>query len=53
MFPVRYELDLYILFRRNSIFKGLEISEKIGAFMIYTKVDEITICAVLLSRGML
>jgi hypothetical protein len=23
VFPVRYELDLYILFRRNSIFKGL------------------------------
>jgi hypothetical protein len=24
MFPVRYEPDLYILFRRNSVFKGLE-----------------------------
>jgi hypothetical protein len=23
MFPVRYELNLYILFRRNSVFKGL------------------------------
>jgi hypothetical protein len=23
MFPVRYELDFYILFRRNSAFKGL------------------------------
>jgi hypothetical protein len=23
MFPVRYELDFYILFRRNSVFKGL------------------------------
>jgi hypothetical protein len=23
VFPVRYELDLYILFRRNSFFKGL------------------------------
>jgi hypothetical protein len=23
VFPVRYELDLYILFRRNSVFKGL------------------------------
>jgi hypothetical protein len=24
MFPVRYGLDLYILFRRNSVFKGLK-----------------------------
>jgi hypothetical protein len=23
VFPVRYELNLYILFRRNSVFKGL------------------------------
>jgi hypothetical protein len=23
MFPVRYELDLYIVFRMNSVFKGL------------------------------
>jgi hypothetical protein len=23
VFPVRYELDVYILFRRNSLFKGL------------------------------
>jgi hypothetical protein len=23
VFPVRYELDLYILFGRNSVFKGL------------------------------
>jgi hypothetical protein len=23
MFLVRYELDLYMLFRRNSVFKGL------------------------------
>jgi lipoprotein NlpI len=23
VFPVRYELDLYILFRRNSVFKML------------------------------
>jgi hypothetical protein len=27
MFPVRYELNSYILFRRNSVFKGL-----IGSF---------------------
>jgi hypothetical protein len=26
VFPVRYGLDLYILFRRNSVFKGLNIS---------------------------
>jgi hypothetical protein len=25
MFPVRYELDFYILFRRNSVFKGLSL----------------------------
>jgi hypothetical protein len=24
VFPVRYELDLYILFRRKSVFKGLK-----------------------------
>jgi hypothetical protein len=24
VFPVRYELDLYILFRRNSVFRGLK-----------------------------
>jgi hypothetical protein len=23
VFPVRYELNFYILFRRNSVFKGL------------------------------
>jgi hypothetical protein len=23
VFPVRYELDSYILFRRNSVFKGI------------------------------
>jgi hypothetical protein len=23
VFPVRYELDSYIVFRRNSVFKGL------------------------------
>jgi hypothetical protein len=23
VFPVRYELDLYMLFRRNSVFKGI------------------------------
>jgi hypothetical protein len=23
VFPVRYELNLYILFRRNPVFKGL------------------------------
>jgi hypothetical protein len=23
VFPVRYELEFYILFRRNSVFKGL------------------------------
>jgi hypothetical protein len=26
MFPVRYELNSYILFRRNSVFKGLRTS---------------------------
>jgi hypothetical protein len=24
VFPVRYELNSYILFRRNSVFKGLK-----------------------------
>jgi hypothetical protein len=30
VFPVRYELDLYILFRRYSVFQGLnnEFDEK-------------------------
>jgi hypothetical protein len=27
MLPVRYELDFYILFRRNSVFKGLMNNE--------------------------
>jgi hypothetical protein len=27
VFPVRYELDSYILFRRYSVFKGLTCSE--------------------------
>jgi hypothetical protein len=26
VFPVRYELDLYALFRRNSVLKGLRVS---------------------------
>jgi hypothetical protein len=25
MFPVRYELELYIIFRRNSVFKGVNL----------------------------
>jgi hypothetical protein len=25
VFPVRYELKFYIIFRRNSVFKGLNI----------------------------
>jgi hypothetical protein len=25
VFPVRYELNSYILFRRNSVFKGLRV----------------------------
>jgi hypothetical protein len=27
VFPVRYKLDSYILFRRNSVFKGLSGSQ--------------------------
>jgi hypothetical protein len=26
VFPVRYELTFYILFRRNSVFKGLKVN---------------------------
>jgi hypothetical protein len=25
MFPVRYELNLYIVFRMNSVFEGLKV----------------------------
>jgi hypothetical protein len=28
VFPVRYGLNLYILFRRNSVFKGLKMDLK-------------------------
>jgi hypothetical protein len=28
VFPVRYELNSYISFRRNSVFKGLSISRQ-------------------------
>jgi hypothetical protein len=36
VFAVRYELNLYILFRRNSVFKGLspEILEYVRAVNI-------------------
>jgi hypothetical protein len=29
VFPVRYELNLYVLFRRNSVFKGVTLSLKV------------------------
>jgi hypothetical protein len=35
VFPVRYELNLYMLFRRNSVFKGL--SRIILLFLIATE----------------
>jgi hypothetical protein len=28
VFPVRYKLDLYVLFRRNSVFKGLTDADR-------------------------
>jgi hypothetical protein len=28
VFPVRYELNLYILFKRNSVFKGLALGKR-------------------------
>jgi hypothetical protein len=31
VFPVRYELNLYMLFRRNSVFKGL-ITYKVSPY---------------------
>jgi hypothetical protein len=33
MFPVRYELDLYILLRRNLVFNGLR--QQINTKQIY------------------
>jgi hypothetical protein len=41
VFPVRYELDLYILFRRNTVFKGLRVTEADvdRGVMIITKHD--------------
>jgi hypothetical protein len=35
MFPVRYELNFYILFRRNSVFKGLILF--VGIIAIYSE----------------
>jgi hypothetical protein len=35
VFPVRYGQDLYILFRRNSVFKGLKQVVHIVTSMIY------------------
>jgi hypothetical protein len=41
VFPVRYELNFYIVFRRNSVFKGLSKHKRksvrmyIYAFMVY------------------
>jgi hypothetical protein len=35
VFPVRYKLDSYILFKINSVFKGLsEVTERVGAVML-------------------
>jgi hypothetical protein len=31
VFPVRYELNLYILFRGNLVFRGLNMSSCLGA----------------------
>jgi hypothetical protein len=35
MFPVRYELNSYIIFIRNSVFKGLirRVSQEAGEFL--------------------
>jgi hypothetical protein len=35
VFPVRYELNLYILFRRNSVFKGLIRHQSNFTFLPY------------------
>jgi hypothetical protein len=34
VFPVRYELNVYMLFRRNLVFKGLKI-------YLYLKMDNV------------
>jgi hypothetical protein len=34
VFPVRYELNLYMLFRRNSVFKGLSKLNMLTAFLL-------------------
>jgi hypothetical protein len=40
VFPMRYELDLYILFRRNLVFKALSgISHCVFCFVLYFSYD--------------
>jgi hypothetical protein len=39
MFPVRYELNSYIIFRRNSVSKGLRKNNEIQS--IFYRSDEI------------
>jgi hypothetical protein len=36
MFPVRYELNSYILFRRNSVFKGLKLLHSKAQALIFS-----------------
>jgi hypothetical protein len=42
VFPVRYELDFYILFRRNSVFKGLKKAHFIACKPIKTSLRHYT-----------
>jgi hypothetical protein len=42
MFPVRYELNSYILFRRNSVFKVLKSQSRLNSDSVHCpeKIDE-------------
>jgi hypothetical protein len=39
MFPVRYELNSYILFKRNSVFKGL-INRRFDMLRLVIRMDK-------------
>jgi hypothetical protein len=41
MFPVRYELNSYILFRRNSVFKGLMITSNCSQWSIFLNAEDL------------
>jgi hypothetical protein len=46
MFPVRYELNIYVLFRRNSLFKGSVPQFKVFPLLMFNFSDPKSVISV-------